>query len=238
MLGCGCSVCTSESKTNKRTRTCLLLEKGGKKVLLDPGPDTYQQLLEHPINRLDGVMITHCHYDHIGGYDDLRVLSIKQQECIPTLIHKRNTEELRRRCGYLFRPGASFFSLNELDDDGGSGEFQGFSYRYLTYTQNGMNVTGFILDDIAFVSDIQTVDEALCQALHGVGTLIVSCIVKENRQYKSHLNLNEIATLRALTGSPNVILTHLGHDVDYLYLSQNLGAEMLLSYDGFTFEAS
>jgi phosphoribosyl 1,2-cyclic phosphate phosphodiesterase len=234
-IGCSCPVCIS--KANVRQRTCFLLEKGTKTFILDPGPDTRIQLLNHPIKSLEGIIITHAHYDHIGGYDDLRAFGIKQEKAIPTLIHEKNIEELKRRCGYLFKTGQNVFSLDLVKETKGSGEFEGLKYRYMTYIQNGMNVTGYIIDNVAFISDIQRFDERLVKELQGVATLIVSCVTKSYGNTKSHLNLDEIQDLKISSGAKKVIITHMGHDIDSTTLSSQLKGDISLSYDGFTYEA-
>lgn len=235
-LGCSCVVCQSHLLANKRSRTCFLIEKNHKKFLLDPGPDIRTQLLKHPIGHLDGVIITHAHHDHIGGFDDLRVYAIRQNGVIPTLIHKRNTQELKKRCDYLFKPGYTYFSLQEIDDDQGHAVFEGLDFRYFTYTQNMMSVTGFVFDSLGFASDIQTIDDQLIANLKGVDTLILSIVLKTHGPIKSHLTLEEIKELKSLVGAKHVIITHMGHDVDYESLSNQLDEDYLVSYDGFKCE--
>lgn len=235
-IGCECRVCQSDLLANKRLRTCMLVKKNNKTFLIDPGPDLRHQLLEKPISQLDGVIITHAHHDHIGGYDELRIFAIRQNGVIPTLIHEKNVDELKRRCGYLFRPGYTFFSLDLLNDDQGHGVFEGLHYKYFTYIQNGMNVTGFIIDDVAFVSDIQTIDQNLISQLHGAKFIIVSIVMKQSGPFKSHLNLDEIKELKSLCGAQEVIITHMGHDVDYEELSKLVDEDYVISFDGFTCE--
>lgn len=236
-LGCHCHVCKSLKKTNKRKRTCFLLETGGKTFLLDPGPDTKILLEEHHIKKLDGIIITHAHHDHIGGFDDLRIYAIRQEGIIPTLIHEKNTEELKKRCGYLFQRGYAYFQLDTIKDDYGHGCFENLNYKYFTYVQNGMNVTGFIFGDIAFCSDIQVLNDRLADNLRGVKTLIVSCVLKPTGPFKSHLNLEEIEDLKVRSNASYVIITHMGHDIDYDKVSSELGENFFLSFDGFTYEA-
>jgi len=234
-LGCHCKTCSSHLEKNQRTRTAILLEKSQKTYLLDPGPDLYTQLKKHPVKHIDGVFITHAHHDHIGGYDDLRIYAIRQEGIIPTLIHQKNVKELMNRW-YLFRKGFTYFHLEELDDDFGHGKFLDLDYRYLTYEQNLMNVTGFVIDDVAFVSDIQTITDDLCSKLQGVHTLIVSCVNKPVSEFKSHLNLDEIMDLKVRTQASHVIITHLGHDIDFYNLEPTLPSDVTLAYDGFSFE--
>lgn len=235
-LGCRCQICTSTHQYDKRKRTCFLIEKDGKTFILDPGPDTKILLESHPIKKIDGVIITHAHHDHIGGYDDLRIYSIRQQGVIPTLIHERNLDELQRRCGYLFKVGFTYFSIQMLRDDLGHGDFCGLKFKYFTYIQNGMSVTGFLIDDLAFCSDIQTLDDRIAENLQGAETLVVSCVQKTHSPYKSHLNLLEIEDLKIRSGAKQVIITHMGHDIDYRALSKELGEDYTLSYDGFIYE--
>jgi phosphoribosyl 1,2-cyclic phosphate phosphodiesterase len=235
-LGCHCHVCRSPHAVNRRKRTCFLIESHGKTFLLDPGPDTKILLEDHALKRLDGVLITHAHHDHIGGYDDLRIFAIRQEGVIPTLIHEKNVDELKRRCGYLFKMGYTYFQLDTLNDDMGHGQFEGLDYKYFTYIQNGMSVTGFIFGSVAFCSDIQTLDDHIAASLRGVDTLIVSCVLKPSGPYKSHLNLDEIEDLKIRSGAKNVIITHMGHDIDYEILNKSLPDDVILSYDGFTYE--
>lgn len=236
-LGCHCHVCKSSNKVNKRKRTCFLLETLGKTFIIDPGPDTKILLEDHHIKKLDGVIITHAHHDHIGGYDDLRIFAIRQEDVIPTLIHEKNTDELKRRCGYLFKTGYTYFQLETISDDFGHGNFEGLSYKYFTYKQNGMTVAGFIFGDVAFCSDIQVLDDRLADNLRGVNTIIVSCVLKPTGPFKSHLNLQEVEDLKVRAGVNQVIITHMGHDIDYVKLSNELEADFTLSFDGFTYEA-
>lgn len=235
-LGCCCGVCVSDEPFNKRRRTCFLVQTQGRSFLLDPGPDVRAQLLSCPLEHLDGVIITHAHYDHIGGFDELRMYAFKQGRALETLIHEKNSHELMSRCGYLLKHKAPYFNLELLTQNQGEGVFQGLAYRYLTYSQNGMNVTGFVIEGVAFISDLQTVDESVIAAVKGVTTLIVSCVMKPSNSFKSHLNLDEITTLKHLTGAKTVIITHMGHDMDYSTLSLNSDPHTVFSYDGFIYQ--
>ena len=104
IIGCKCPVCTSSSPRNHRLRPAGLLQVAGRTLLIDVGPDFRQQALKYQIDAPDGLILTHTHYDHIAGIDELRVYYVRSKKPFPCLLSQESFEDLKRRYYYLFRP--------------------------------------------------------------------------------------------------------------------------------------
>lgn len=239
IIGCDCKVCTSSAPKNKRTRPSALLKFGDKNYLIDVGPDFHAQALKHKINHLDGVMITHTHYDHIAGLDELRIYHFRQDKPIPCLLSKETLKELKVRYHYFFSPGedemhSAKLKFQILPDDNGEVTFEDLSLKYISYTQAGMKVNGYRFNDLSYVTDIQEYSEEIFNILKGTTTLIVSAL----RWTKSpvHFSLDEAIDFANKVGAKQTYFTHIAHDIDHEETSKKLPPNMALSYDGLEIE--
>ncbi len=239
IIGCDCQVCTSSISKNKRTRPSVLLKFGDKNYLIDVGPDFHAQALKHKVNHLDGVMITHAHYDHIAGLDELRIYHFRQKKPTPCLLSKETLQELKVRYHYLFSPGknemhSANFDFQTLPDDNGSVTFGDLRLKYISYTQSGMKVNGFRCNNLSYVTDIHEYSEKIFNLLKGTSTLVVSALRWE--QSPVHFSLDEAIDFANKIGAKQTYFTHITHDIDYETTSKKLPACMALSYDGLEIE--
>lgn len=240
MIGCTCSVCTSSSPFNKRLRPSALLELGKKRLLIDVGPDFRSQALRYGVTRLDGVLLTHSHFDHIAGIDDLRVFYFLQKKALPCLVSKETFQELKIRYHYLMRPlekGKTIcaqLDFQFLENDFGSIEFCSEHLEYVSYFQAGMKVTGYKIGDLAYISDIREYDTKVIDAISGVKTLILSAL-----RYTSsdvHFNIDEAIDFARRVKAERTFLTHISHELDYELTNQKLPEDIRLSFDGLELE--
>lgn len=237
VIGCNCPVCSSTLTKNRRLRSSGWLQMDGKSFLIDVGPDFRQQALTHGITQVDGLLLTHTHFDHIAGIDDLRIFSTRSGLAIPCLLSQASFQEMQLRYHYLFRSGKSGtarFACTSFEKDQGTIFFEGLAIRYSNYFQGEMKVTGYRLGDFAYVSDIREYDASIFDFLDGVGHLVLSAL----HFGPSHIHLSieeaiEIAR-RAKVGS--TWLTHLSHLVDHEEASRRLPKEVQLGYDGLRIE--
>ncbi|MBI2743726.1 MAG: MBL fold metallo-hydrolase [Chlamydiales bacterium] len=236
VIGCRCKVCTSTSACNKRLRPSLLIKAEGKTFIIDVGPDFREQALKYKIEHLDGVLLTHSHYDHIGGIDDLRAYYFLQKKRMPCLLSQETFDELKVRYYYMMKPmkdghGISaqldFFVLEKED---GEVEFEGVKWQYMSYIQADMKVTGFRLGSMAYVSDIRKYEEGLFHSLKGVDLLILSALRSEPTHM--HFSIEEAVAFSKKVGAKQTWLTHISHDLDHEEVSQKLPHNVRLSYDG------
>ena len=235
IIGCHCPVCSSHSVHNRRLRPSGLIKLKDKTFLIDVGPDFRQQALLHRIDHLDGLLLTHTHFDHIAGIDELRAYYFQSKKPLPCLLSEESLELLKQRYDYLFEPLQENGSLRaqfqfQALQDFGRVEFAGYSIDYLSYSQCGMKVTGFRIGPLAYISDIHDYDETVLLALKGVQKLIVSAIGSESSH--AHFSVDEAVEFSRKIGAQRTWLTHISHHLDHDAAEHFLPPDIRMGYDG------
>lgn len=239
VIGCDCIVCKSSDPEDKRFRTTAFLETMGKKILIDVGPDIHQQALRHKLKKVDGLILTHTHFDHIAGIDDLRVLAFQNKKPIPILASNETIHDLKRRMYYLFeskKERPDIFTFQPLDDNPGKTEFLGIEISYFFYYQVGMQVTGYRIGDFAFLTDIKDFDDSIHSHLRGVKTLVASAV--DFKPTRAHISIPEAHAIANQAGAQKLIITHIGHELAHRKTIEKLPDKTTLAYDGMTFTFS
>ncbi|MFZ4099660.1 MAG: MBL fold metallo-hydrolase [Chlamydiia bacterium] len=249
VIGCRCAVCTSRDPRNQRLRSSMLVraERPAEDpmalpitLLVDCGPDFRAQALRTHLDRLDAVLITHAHMDHIGGIDDLRAFTVDGQGPLPLICHESAVEDLRMRHHYMLqtREGKKHpqLTLEVLHGDLGEFSFAGETIQWITFDQMGTLVVGYRLGDLAYITDMCEPPERLGEFLQGVQTLVLSALQRKSHAY--FLSVAEAVALAQQWKVPRTILTHLSHDVDAVSVSATLPPSVELGYDGLAIEWS
>lgn len=237
-IGCECAVCTSTNPRNQRLRTSALLTIQGKRFLIDVGPDFRTQALRYGVGKLDGLILTHTHYDHIAGIDELRIFYLRTKSPVPMLLSRPSMDDLKLRYNYMFHdpgPGGSMaakFDCQVLDPKRGEVTFLGTRFRYFTYLQGGMEVTGLRHKDFAYVSDIREYPETIYEDLKDVKMLVLSALRYESSHVQ--LTVDEAVDFAQRIGAQKTYFVHTAHDVDYDEGSQRLPNGIEFAYDGLT----
>lgn len=236
VLGCTCSVCLSNDPHNKRYRPAGLIRFQGKNILLDCGPDFREQGLKCHLQKVHGIIMTHAHYDHIGGFDDLRALFFNQKEPIPCILSQETAADILRRFDYIFLPDQSNYKLlpkvdlQILEGDRGVIDFLGLPLRYLTFEQMGMKVNGIVCGNFAYLSDICHYPESIFEDLKGVEVLVISAL--RFTPSPSHLNVDDAVEFAKRVGAKETWLTHIAHELDHDRANAYLPANVRMAYDG------
>ncbi len=232
VIGCKCAVCMSGSRRNKRSRPSGLVQIGGRSLLIDIGPDFHNQAVEFGVDHVDGILLTHTHYDHIAGIDEVRIFNIRQKKDMPCLLSQESLEEIQKRYYYFFnREGLSAkFEFCPLNGDMGKTDFLGIPLSYCTFLQSGMKVTGFRIGEFAYISDIQMYEDSIFSVLKGVRKMVLSALRPEPSPY--HLSFEEAVAFSKRVGAHETWLTHLGHFLDHEAYNALLPPEVRIAYDG------
>jgi len=238
-LACKCSVCLSTSAFNKRRRSAALFQVNGKNLLIDAGPEIRQQLLDFHVDTLDGVLLTHPHFDHIACVDDLKAYCYAQNKKLPILLSNETFEEIRFRTHYLMdkengRNEGLFFEFKLIEDLFGSVEFEGLKFEYLSYFQSGMRVTGIKIGNLAYLSDIKDYSQQVIDSISGIDVLVISAL----RQTTSpmHFSIEEAIAFSQKAQAKTAYFTHVAHDVDFTKDSSLLPKGIQFAYDGLRIE--
>jgi phosphoribosyl 1,2-cyclic phosphate phosphodiesterase len=236
VIGCHCSVCKSSSPFNHRLRPSLLLTVENRRYLFDIGPDFRLQALKYGIEEINGVILTHSHYDHIGGLDELRIFYFRKQLPLPFLVSAETFEEIKLRYHYMMpsvqkqRAYPVQFDFQVLQEDQGFFEFENLPLSYFSYEQKGMKVTGVRIKDFAYVVDILTYPTTIFQSLKGVKTLVIDGTAWERTA--AHLGITEIIEFAKKVGCKRTYLTHIAHEIDHEKVQTELPDGVQLAYDG------
>jgi len=238
MIGCKCAVCTSPLPKNKRFRPSGWIQIGGLSFLIDVGPDFHSQAIKFGVDHLDGLLLTHTHYDHIAGIDELRIFNIRQKKPFPCLLSQESFEEIQKRYYYFFRKDDPVLSakleFSLLEREMGQTEFLGIPISYCSFSQGPMKVTGFRVGDFAYISDIREYDASIFTMLKGVRKLVLSALRPETSHF--HLSFDEAVHFARRVEAEETWLTHVGHFLDHDAANALLPPEVRMGYDGLKVE--
>lgn len=232
VLGCHCPVCRSDEPRNRRTRCSVLLEWAGRQVLIDTATDFRQQALREGVERLDAVLFTHTHADHVHGIDDLRTFSLHSGAAVPVYASAESLTVIRRVFSYIFSDEAEPGYRPRLELHEVRGPFELFGQRVLPVPlEHGTGVSlGFRVAGLAYLTDCSGIPQASWPLLEDLDLLVIDAL--RFREHASHLSIAEAVAIAERLGARRTLLTHLSHDVDYRRHSAQLPDDIEFAYDG------
>lgn len=236
VIGCGCAVCTSDNPRNRRLRPSLRLELEGGTALIDTAIDLRQQALLFAIDRVDAVLFTHAHADHIYGLDDLRIYNFRQRRPIPCYGSEATLAALRRAFFYVFEDGQEGGGKPQLDLRAVREPFDllGRPVEPVPVLHGELEVFAYRTGGFAYVTDVSRIPEQSYQRLAGVEVLILDAL--RYRPHPTHFSVDEALAAAERIGARRTILTHIAHDIDHDRPAVPLPADVELGYDGLVLE--
>lgn len=236
MLGCRCAVCTSPDPRDKRLRTSATVEMDGRVILIDASPDLRAQGLLHGVDRVDAVLFTHDHADHVGGIDDLRAFNLRRPGKLVCYGDARTLDAIRRRYDYIFssEPALGSRPRLELCEITGPWEMWGREVVPLEVMHGQQAITGYTFGPLAYITDASSLPEATVEAVHGAEVLVLNALRQE--PHPMHMSLDEAVAMARRIGAKQTYLIHLGHEVEHASTSCELPPGVALAYDGLTVE--
>ena len=232
-IGCNCKVCCSTDTHDKRLRCSAMLETQNTRVLIDCGPDFRQQMLPQEFRRIDAVLLTHIHYDHVGGVDDLRPFC--QFGEVNVYADDKTARGLMHTVPYCFAenryPGAPRINLHTIEPHKPLqvGEFNILPIQVM---HGKMPILGYRFGDFMYITDMKTVAETEYKYFEGVKTLVVNAL-RFTPEHHSHQSVDDAVAFARRIGAERTYLTHLCHDVGlHAEVNRLLPKDIQLAYDG------
>ncbi|HEX3071522.1 MAG TPA: MBL fold metallo-hydrolase [Thermoanaerobaculia bacterium] len=237
VVGCSCAVCTSSDPRNKRLRQSVKIEMGGKHFLIDTSPDLRLQLLKNPIPRLDFVLFTHSHSDHLMGLDDIRPFNFRQREAIQAFANPMTAAAIRRAFNYIWSDsqiggGKPQLDLIEID---GPFVHEGIAITPLPVTHGDWTILGFRIGGFAYITDTNGIPDATMKLLEGVEILALDGL-RISPRHPTHFVIDEAVAVATQINARETWLIHLTHEVDHETVEATLPAGIRLAYDGLVLE--
>jgi len=237
MVGCHCRVCTSSDPLDKRTRASLLVEHAGRHILVDTSTDLRKQAIREGIPRVDAVLFTHPHADHIHGIDDLRGFHFLHQEVVPCFGDPETMAAITRKFAYIFEghSGAGYAPL--LTPQAVSGPFSLFGLEIVPIPlhHGRMRATGYRFGNVAYLTDCSQIPESSMGLLAGLEVLIIDAL--RYTPHPHHFNIPAALEVAGILSPGSTILTHLTHEVLHADESK-LPPGVRFAYDGLKISSS
>jgi phosphoribosyl 1,2-cyclic phosphate phosphodiesterase len=236
VIACECSTCLSSDPHDKRLRTSLLLETEETTLLFDAGPDFRQQMLREQVKKLDSILLTHEHKDHIAGMDDLRAFNYKSRDAVDIYAEERVQKAIRKEYSYVFAeyqyPGIPKMRLNNIPDH--TFTIKGIHIMPIRVFHYHLPVFGFRIGNFAYITDANYIPEESKEKLFGVKYLVINALRKE--KHISHFSLREAIDLIREVSPRKAFITHISHQMGFHEeVSKELPPEISLAYDGLSF---
>ncbi|MDY5637804.1 MAG: MBL fold metallo-hydrolase [Parabacteroides sp.] len=234
-IGCSCAVCQSNDPRDNRLRASVLVETAGKRILIDCGPDFRQQMIRSRIYQLDGILLTHEHYDHVGGLDDLRPYC--RQGAVPIYAELDVVEAIETRIPYVFRahpyPGVPRLALHTISLE--PFEVAGVLVQAIRVMHGRLPILGFRIGNFAYLTDILTLPETEVPKLQGVDVLVLDAL--REAEHPSHESVPQALALIDRLQPKQAYLTHMSHRIGlHAVAEQSLPAHVQYAYDGLEIE--
>lgn len=231
-IGCRCSVCTSTDPRDRRLRASALVETEGVRLLIDCGPDFRQQMLRLEFKPIDGVLLTHEHYDHVGGVDDLRPFCAFGD--ITLYGDRLTTGDIRTRMPYCFRPslypGVPRIALEEVEPHVPF-RIKGVEVLPLRVLHGRLPILGYRIGTMAYITDLKTLPDEEWAHLQGLDCLIVNALRME--LHDTHQSLSDALRMADRVGAKETYFIHMSHQIGlHAEVERALPPHTHLTYDG------
>lgn len=240
VIGCRCAACCSEAPEDKRLRCSAMVETEGVCVVIDIGPDFRQQLLGTHTERVDAILVTHEHSDHVGGLDDVRPFNWILSGPMPLYAEPRTIDALRTRYPYAFMPeelrypGAPQIELHPIEEPLAPFRMGDLTIRPIRVMHGKLPIVGYRMGNFAYITDCSQLPEDEMAELKGIDTLVLNAL--RHAPHPMHFSLSEALATIELIGPRQAYLTHISHELGpAASVLPLLPPGVALGYDGLTF---
>ncbi len=233
-ISCQCSTCSSIDPKDKRLRTSLLVQSHQVSVVIDTTPDFRQQMLMYNINKIDGIVFTHGHFDHIGGLDDIRAYNYTTKQPVDIYLNKPTFERIRKVFYYIFEKqeqiggGIPLLNINFIDSE--PFRIGDLDFIPLKLLHGKMEVLGFRISNFAYCTDTNFIPDETMHKLEDVEVLVLDALRYD--KHSTHFNLNEAIEVAKKINAKRTYFIHIAHQIKHSDCQKALPEGMFLAYDG------
>jgi phosphoribosyl 1,2-cyclic phosphate phosphodiesterase len=234
MIGCTCATCTSDDAHDRRLRPSIYIDvHGGPAILVDTATDLRQQALTYGVRRVDAILFTHSHADHILGFDDVRRFNALQRGAIAAYADSRTADDLQRMFRYVFGPreqeggGVPQVTLQTID---GPFEIDGVVITPVRLLHGIRPILGFRIGRFAYLTDCSTIPDESWPLLEGLDVLVLDAL--RHRPHPTHFSVSEALQVVDRVKPRQTYFTHICHDLPHEATNASLPAGVELAYDG------
>ncbi|MEZ5047565.1 MAG: MBL fold metallo-hydrolase [Chitinophagaceae bacterium] len=233
-IGCQCAVCQSPNSKDQRLRSSLLVQSKETTLVIDTGPDFRQQMLRSKTQKIDAILFTHSHKDHIAGLDDIRAFNYHQGKAIDVYASLETQEVIKREFPYIFSeykyPGIPEINLVTIDKNTPFA-IQDIHITPIEVMHYKMPVLGFRMGNFTYITDANFIEEPEKEKIKGSATMVLNALRKE--KHISHFTLDEAIALSTELNIPSTYFTHISHQLGlHEAESQLLPSNFYLAFDG------
>ena len=231
VIGCECIVCNSNNEKDRRLRSSVLIEKNDTRILIDVTPDFREQMMNLSFQKINGILISHEHYDHVGGLDDLRPYSRFGEQDI--YAERNVSQALKNRIPYCFMTNryAGIPDLRIIEIDTSPFQLEDVEIIPIRVMHHKLPILGFRIDNFAYLTDVKTVPSEELSKLKNLDVLVVSAL--RIKEHISHQNLDQAIDLIHTINPQKAYLTHLSHEMGlHNEVESQLEKNIQLAFDG------
>ena len=233
VIGCSCKTCTSSNPKNKRLRcSAVITTDTGEKILIDTGPDLRTQALRAGLNRVDAVLCTHTHADHLHGIDDLRAFCQIGRKQIPLYGKPDAMQHIKDKFGYAIREAGDFWNLPVLSINAISDNFEvlGVKVQPIPIKHGYSDILGYRIGNMAYLTDVSEIPDASMALLQGLDILMLDCL--RPKPHFTHINVEQSIAYASLINAKDTYFIHMTHDLEFQALTDTLPESIHVAYDG------
>ena len=233
VIGCHCETCRSDNPKNKRLRcSAAITTDHGQIILIDTGPDLRLQALREGLSRVDAVLYTHTHADHLHGIDDLRAFCQIHKKQIPLYGKSDAMLHIQDKFGYAIRSAGDFWDLPVLRLNTISAPFELFGIKItpIPVKHGYSDILGYRIGNMAYLTDVSDIPESTLSLLNNLDVLMLDCL--RYTPHYTHINVEQSIAFACRIEALNTYMIHMTHDIEYVKLSEALPDHIHVAYDG------
>jgi phosphoribosyl 1,2-cyclic phosphate phosphodiesterase len=233
MVGCSCTTCNSDNPRNKRTRcSSLITLDSGENILVDTGPDLRNQALRENIQRVDAVLYTHTHADHLHGIDDLRAFCQIQRKQIPLYAKEDAVAHISQKFGYVLREPSDFWDLPVLRTEIINAPFDlfGITVTPIPVMHGRSHILGYRIGNFAYMTDVSEIPESSFGLLEDLDLVLLDCL--REKSHPTHINIEQSLAYIGRIKAKQSYMIHMTHELEYASLSKKLPKDVFVGFDG------